>query len=178
MSVELKDPKKTKISQDLPLENKHGLTKSRDIDTIPTQLNSKPYFIKDQPNQSMTSTWKTRVRNIKEALINFVLFMAAFSSVAITLGIVGVLFFESISFFKEVSIWTFLTDKQWTPLFEDAHYGILPLLSGTLVVAGVALLFALPVGTIAAVYLSEYAPHKVREFVKPFLELLSAVPTV
>jgi len=103
---------------------------------------------------------------------------AAASSIAITMGIVGVLFFESLQFFRHVSLFDFLTDTQWTPLFSDAHYGILPLVSGTFVTSAIALLFAIPVGTIISIYLSEYAPHKVREVAKPFLELLSAVPTV
>ena len=117
-------------------------------------------------------------RRWEERIVRAVLFFAAFSSVLITVAIVGILLAESLSFFRHVSLWTFLTDTQWTPLFDDAHYGILPLVGGTLVVAAVALAFALPVGTITAVYLSEYAPHRVREIVKPFLELLTAVPTV
>ncbi len=104
--------------------------------------------------------------------------LAAFSSIFVTVGIVWVLVYESISFFKEVSLFTFLTDTQWTPLFENAHYGILPLISGTIITTLVALLLAIPVGTIAAIYLSEYAPHRLREIVKPILELLSAIPTV
>lgn len=103
---------------------------------------------------------------------------AALSSVAVTLAIVGILVAESIPFFRVVPLGTFLTDTQWMPLFSEPRYGILPLVCGTLVTTGVALLVAVPVGTIAAVYLSEYAPHRVREWVKPMLELLSAVPTV
>ncbi|MBI2346634.1 MAG: phosphate ABC transporter permease subunit PstC [Deltaproteobacteria bacterium] len=106
------------------------------------------------------------------------LFLAAFSSVAITVAIVVILVSESIGFFRHVPLIDFLTDTQWTPLFADAHFGILPLLSGTLVITGIAMAVALPLGTIAAIYLSEYAPHTVREVVKPILELLSAVPTV
>lgn len=102
----------------------------------------------------------------------------AFSSVMVTLGIVWVLFYESFSFFKTISLWSFLTDSQWTPLFEDAHYGIMPLVSGTVVTTLVAVSVAIPLGTVIAIYLSEYAPHKLREIVKPLLELLSAVPTV
>lgn len=120
----------------------------------------------------------TQFLRFREKIIQALLFAAAASSIAITIGIVGVLMYESVAFFRHVSIIDFLTDTQWTPLFDDAHYGILPLLSGTFVTACVALVFALPVGTITAIYLSEYAPHKVREVVKPFLELLSAVPTV
>lgn len=118
------------------------------------------------------------LRHVKERIIELVLFLAAFSSVAITLGIVGVLVYESAGFFEKVSVIDFLTDTQWTPLFDDAHYGILPLLSGTLMTTLVALLLAIPLGTIIAIYLSEYASHRVRETVKPILELLSAVPTV
>jgi phosphate transport system permease protein len=119
-----------------------------------------------------------RLRRVWEEFVKTGLFLAAFSSVLVTVGIVGVLVYESIQFFKEVRIVDFLTDTQWTPLFSDAHYGILPLLSGTIVTTAVAVLVAVPVGTVTAIYLSEYAPHRLREFVKPILELLSAVPTV
>ena len=120
----------------------------------------------------------TQLRHVCERAIETLLFLAAFSSVAITLGIVGVLVVESAAFFKHVPLWSFLTDTQWTPLFDDAHYGILPLLAGTLVTTAIALVVAIPVGTITAIYLSEYAAHRTREIVKPVLELLSAVPTV
>ncbi len=118
------------------------------------------------------------LRRLRERAIEGGLLLAAFSSVAVTIGIVGVLAYESAVFFREVSILEFLTDTQWTPLFDDAHYGILPLVAGTLVTTAVALLVAIPIGTITAIYLSEYAPHRLREVIKPFLELLSAVPTV
>ena len=118
------------------------------------------------------------VPRLKEKGIELLLQLAAFTSVAITLGIVGVLSYESFLFFRQVSIVDFLTDRQWTPLFADAHYGILPLVSGTLVTTTVALLVAIPMGSLIAIYLSEYASRQVREFVKPALELLSAVPTV
>lgn len=118
------------------------------------------------------------LRHIKERLIEFLLFLAALSAVATTVAIVAILVYESIAFFKHVPLLDFLTDTQWTPLFSDAHYGILPLLSGTLMVALVALSIAVPLGTITAIYLSEFAPHKVREVVKPVLELLEGVPTV
>jgi phosphate transport system permease protein len=120
--------------------------------------------------------WKGRTPG--EWVIEAILFLSAASSVAITLGIVGVLLYESAGFFKHVPLWKFLTDTQWTPLFDNARYGILPLVAGTVVTTVVALLVAIPAGTIIAIYLSEYAPHKVREIVKPVLELLSAVPTV
>ena len=117
-------------------------------------------------------------RNLIERGIEFLLMLAALSAVFITLAIVAILLFESYTFFQHVSIIDFLTDTQWTPLFEDAHYGILPLVSGTVTIAGIALLFAIPVGTIGAIYLSEFASHKTRETVKPILELLEGVPTI
>ncbi len=121
---------------------------------------------------------RRRLRNVKERVIELVLFLAASVSVLTTVGIVVILLGESLTFFRQVSLWEFLTDTQWTPLFSDAHYGILPLLSGTLVSSGVALLVAIPLGTIIAIYLSEFAPFRIREVAKPFLELLGGVPTI
>ncbi|MBD2384278.1 phosphate ABC transporter permease subunit PstC [Cylindrospermum sp. FACHB-282] len=118
------------------------------------------------------------VRDLRERAIESVLFLAALSSVATTVAIIGVLFYESIIFFQKVSLWEFLTDTQWTPLFDDKHYGIWPLVSGTLVTTTVALLVAIPLGTTIAIYLSEFAPPLVREVVKPALELLAGIPTV
>jgi phosphate transport system permease protein len=127
----------------------------------------------DQPVLS-----RKAVQRLRERVIETALFLAALSSVLTTFAIAGVLIYESIPFFQHVSLKEFLTDTQWTPLFDNAHYGIMPLVAGTLVTTGVALLVAIPLGTIIAIYLSEFAPHKVRELVKPFLELLGAVPTV
>ncbi len=117
-------------------------------------------------------------RNVRERMIEFVLMLAALSAVLTTFAIVAILIIESLSFFKNVSIIDFLTDTQWTPLFEDAHFGILPLVAGTLTTSAIALCVAIPVGTIGAIYLSEFASHKTREIVKPILELLVGVPTV
>jgi phosphate transport system permease protein len=119
-----------------------------------------------------------RIRIWKERIIESGLLFAALSSVATTLGIVGILLYESASFFAHVSMKDFLTDTYWTPLFAIPRYGILPLVAGTLVTTGVALAVAIPVGTVVAVYLSEFAPSALREILKPVLELLSAVPTV
>lgn len=113
-----------------------------------------------------------------EKLGESLLFLAAASSVIITVGIVGILIYESGAFFRHVPLKDFLTQREWTPLFADAKFGILPLVAGTLVTTTIALLVAVPVGTIVSVWLSEYAPRRVREWVKPALELLSAVPTV
>jgi len=118
------------------------------------------------------------LKRVRERIVEFFLFLAALSSIAITLGIVAILIYESEQFFRHVSIFEFLTDTQWTVLFADPHYGIMPLVTGTLVTSTVALLVALPLGTIIAIYLSEYANNRVREILKPVLELLSAVPTV
>ena len=117
-------------------------------------------------------------RHLPERLIQGVLFLSAFTAVAVTIAIVVILVYESLGFFAHVSLWEFLTDTQWTPLFSDKHFGILPLVAGTLVTTSVALAVAVPLGTIIALYLSEFAAHGVREVVKPFLELLSGVPTI
>lgn len=117
-------------------------------------------------------------RNIRERVIELVLFLAAFVSVATTLGIVFVLAWESAVFFRQVPLTTFLTDTMWTPLFSEPRYGILPLLAGTVTTSAVALLVAIPMGTVIAIYLSEFAPFAVREVAKPFLELLGGVPTI
>jgi phosphate transport system permease protein len=119
-----------------------------------------------------------RARHTKERVIEFMLFLAGLSAVATTVAIVCILLYESAAFFRHVSLVEFLTGTVWTPLFENPKYGVLPLISGTLTVAFVALAVAIPMGTIVALYLSEFAPHWVREAVKPFLELLEAVPTV
>ena len=121
---------------------------------------------------------RRHLRHVRERIIEFILFLAALVSVATTVGIVLILLKESYDFFQVVSLWDFLTDTQWTPLFSDAHYGILPLLSGTMVSSTVALLVAIPLGTIIAIYLSEFAPFAVREVAKPFLELLGGIPTI
>lgn len=118
------------------------------------------------------------IRSLQERAIEFVLFLAASSSVATTIAILYILVTESLTFFAQVPLSKFLTDTEWSPLFEDAHYGIIPLISATLVTTGVALFVAIPLGTIAAIYLSEFAPSRLREIIKPILELLAGIPTV
>jgi phosphate transport system permease protein len=119
-----------------------------------------------------------RSRILIEKSIELLLFGAASLSVFVTVGIVYVLISESVSFFRHVPLKDFLTDTQWTPLFDDAHFGIMVLLSGTITSSAVALALAIPLGTIIAIYLSEFAPFRVREIAKPFLELLGGVPTI
>ncbi|MDD2919558.1 phosphate ABC transporter permease subunit PstC [Rhodoferax sp.] len=117
-------------------------------------------------------------RKRKDRVIELILLFAASVSVFTTLGIMYVLISESVVFFTHVPLWDFLTDSQWTPLFDDAHFGIAVLLAGTLSSSLVALLIAIPLGTIIAIYLSEFAEHRIREVLKPVLELLSGVPTI
>lgn len=113
-----------------------------------------------------------------EKLIQFGLLMCALISILTTATIVVTLFVETLSFFKEVSLIEFLTDNKWTPLLEPKHFGILPLLSGTLMVTVISGALAIPVGTASAIYLSEFAPEKVRRVIKPILEVLAGIPTV
>jgi phosphate transport system permease protein len=117
-------------------------------------------------------------RRLADRGIGVLLFLAAMSSIAITVGIVAILVYESATFFSHVSLKDFLTDTMWLPHVTPPRNGILPLVCGTLVTTCVALAVALPIGTTAAIYLSEFAPALVRETLKPLLELLSAVPTI
>ena len=117
-------------------------------------------------------------RKLVDRVAQAVLFVAATFCILITFGIVGTLVYESLGFFRHVSLKDFLTDTEWMPLFAEPRFGILPLVAGTITVTFVALCVALPVGTVCAIWLSEFAAPRLREVVKPLLELLSAVPTV
>lgn len=117
-------------------------------------------------------------RDFQEWVVEVLLFLAAASSIGITTAIMVLLFTESWGFFQEVSLVEFLTATEWSALFDDPVYGVLPLVSGTFTTSFVALAVAMPMGTIAAVYLSEFAPGRVREIVKPCLEVLAGIPTV
>ena len=113
-----------------------------------------------------------------EQVIKGLLFLAALLSVLTTAGIVFSLLEETISFFGDVGIEEFLTGTEWFPLFADPSFGVLPLVTGTLLISAVALVVAIPIGLGAAVYLAEYASPRVRKTVKPVLELLAGVPTI
>jgi phosphate transport system permease protein len=113
-----------------------------------------------------------------EMIMRSVLFLAAALSVLITAGIVYILLYDSVLFFGQVSIIDFLTDTEWTPVFERPRFGIMTLVSGTLMTSLIGVLVAIPAGTVLAIYLSEFAPHRAREAIKPILELLAGVPTV
>ncbi len=115
---------------------------------------------------------------VKDAVIEKILLACALISILTMIGIVATLLFETINFFSEVSIASFLFDTKWTPLFKPAHYGILPLINGTLIITIGAAAVALPLGILTAIFLSEYASPKFRQVAKPVLEILAGVPTV
>ena len=117
-------------------------------------------------------------RKLKEFIIEKVLAACALLTILTTIGIVLILLVEAVGFFSEVSIIDFLTSTQWTPLFAEKGYGILPLLGGTFLTSLIALAVALPVGLTIAIYLSEYAPLRFKKILKPLLEILAVVPTV
>ena len=119
-----------------------------------------------------------RSRNLKEQAIGLILFLCAAASTLVTVGIVAVLLRETIGLFTEVSIVDFLTDLQWTPLFQEQHFGILPLAAGSVMVAVGAAVIALPTGLMTAIFLSEYAGSRLRKILKPALEILAGIPTV
>lgn len=120
----------------------------------------------------------TAPSRLKERAIACSFGACGFLSIFVTLGIVIVLLWETVSFFREVSLLDFFGDIQWTPLFAEKHFGIWPLLAGTMLVSLIAMAIAIPLGIIVAVFLSEYAPDKVRRTVKPILEILASIPTV
>jgi len=117
-------------------------------------------------------------RGLRERLIEAPLLLAALVSILTTAGIVGVLIFETFEFFQEVPLGLFLTETQWTPLFTEKHYGIIVLLSATFLTSFGAMLVALPLGLLAAIFLSEYASPRARRIIKPILEILAGIPTV
>jgi phosphate transport system permease protein len=119
-----------------------------------------------------------RLERGRERLFHGLLLLCGGLSIATTIGIVAVLIFETLEFFKEVSIVDFLTDTQWTPLFANPRFGILPLLNATLFISLGAMVVALPLGLGSAVYLNEYARPRVRTILKPLLEVLAGIPTV
>ena len=111
-------------------------------------------------------------------VVKWVFFTCAAVSIFTTLAILGTLFYQALSFFSEISVWEFLTGTRWTPILKPRAYGVLPLVSGTLLVTVIAALVALPIGLMTAIFLSEYAPDKVRRVIKPILEILAGIPTV
>jgi phosphate transport system permease protein len=119
-----------------------------------------------------------RSQKLREGFIEKVLFASAALSVFTTLGILGLFVFEAFGFFKQISIIEFLTGTLWTPLFEPQHFGVLPLVAGTLMVTLISIAVAIPVGLLTAIFLSEYASDRLRRLMKPVLEILAGIPTV
>ena len=115
---------------------------------------------------------------VMERGIASILFLSTFLSVLVTAGIVAVLLAEAITFFADVSVFEFITGTRWTPLFSSKQFGVLALVAGTTLTAVMAMVVALPLGLLSAIYLSEYAPNSVRKVVKPILEVISGIPTV
>lgn len=134
----------------------------------------------DSPNPGSSSLWQPnrQLSKTTEAIIKTIFGVFAFVSVVTTIGIVLTLVFETIEFFQEVSLWQFLTDRQWTPLFSNAQFGIFVLISATIMTSLIAILVAVPVGLMGAIYLSEYASPGLRKWMKPALEVLAGVPSV
>ena len=114
----------------------------------------------------------------EQTIVTWLLRATAATSVATTLGIVFILLRESAGFFTEVTVWEFVTGTEWTPLFKPQHFGALPLVGGTLLVAVIAGIVSLTFGLGAAIFLSEYAPERARKILKPVLEILAGIPTV
>ncbi len=117
-------------------------------------------------------------RTLTERWISAVLFACAAVSIAVTAGIVMVLLFETKEFFSKVSFGQFFLDTQWTPLFAQKHFGIWPLFVGTLLTSFFAMITAIPMGLLIAIFLSEYAPEQLRRILKPIVEILAGIPTV
>ena len=119
-----------------------------------------------------------RRKKFIEKSIEFILMLCSLITILTTIGIITVLAIETYEFFQVVSILDFFTDTQWTPLFSDKHFGIMSLVSGTLLTTFIACIIAVPIGLVVAIYLNEYAPKKLAPIIKPLLEILAAIPTV
>jgi phosphate transport system permease protein len=131
-----------------------------------------------QTASEQPARFRGRAKRPTESLVEALLLGSGLISVLTTAGILFVLADETFNFFREVSVWEFVTGTEWTPLFADKQFGILPLVAGTLLTSGIAIGVALPFGLLSAIYLSEFAPRNVRRVLKPTLELLAGVPTI
>jgi phosphate transport system permease protein len=117
-------------------------------------------------------------RKVFEKTVEGVLALCSSFSILTTLGIIAVLSVESVLFFREVSLSQFIFDSQWTPLFLEKHFGIWPLIAGTVLTSAIALALSVPAGLIIAIYISEFAEERTRKILKPLLELLAGIPTI
>lgn len=131
----------------------------------------------DRPPLNLTGK---RSRQRSEEVIKYALIACSLVTVLTTLGIVAILLYEAANFFAKVSVWEFLTGRTWTPLFSGAQqeFGVLPIVTGTLMTSAVAACISLPLGLAAAIYLSEFATERARSIIKPVLEVLAGVPTI
>ncbi len=117
-------------------------------------------------------------RALEERIVRGVLFASALVSILTTVGIVFSLLSQAFGFFREIGVWEFLTGTRWAPILIPQSFGVLPLVAGTLMVSIIAAAVAVPVGLATAIFLSEYAPDRVRRVLKPILEVLAGIPTV
>ena len=134
-------------------------------------------------NSNNVMTGRTSPRRRKSAhfegsIVKWIFFGCATLSILTTVAILVTLIYQASGFFFEVSLWEFLTGTRWTPILKPRAYGVLPLVSGTLLVTLIAAAVALPIGLMTAIFLSEYAPDKIRRIIKPILEILAGIPTV
>jgi phosphate transport system permease protein len=143
------------------------------IDTI-RQIASSP-AIQRRLEHIAGPRWR---KHLPERIIKIILLFCSAATIFTTIGIVSILVFEAALFFQEVSIVEFLTGTRWTPLFASQHFGIWPLVTGTMLTSVGAMFIALPLGLLSAIYLSEYAPYWIRKLLKPVLEILAGIPTV
>lgn len=131
-----------------------------------------------EPGRDALPFKRRRGASIEGRIVRWLFFACALISIFTTIGIIFTLLSQAIGFFFEVSLWEFLTGTRWTPILKPRAYGVLPLVGGTLLIAAIAAAVALPVGLATAIFLSEYAPNKMRRAVKPLLEILAGIPTV
>lgn len=128
--------------------------------------------------QEIIAKKKSKRKNLGDQVMPKILLLTAIISILTTLGIILTLLTETFAFFKNVSIKEFMTSDTWYPFSEPGEFGILPLVSGTLTITGIAIFVAMPLGIGAAIYLSEFASNKTRRFIKPVLEVLAGIPTI
>ncbi|MDQ0417220.1 phosphate transport system permease protein [Croceifilum oryzae] len=140
--------------------------------------NARNRSTQNQSQKKTSGIVQKKRMNREDFVVKSILFLCAMVSILTTIGIVAVLLVETLSFFKDVSLLAFLTDTKWTPLFKPEHFGILALLSGSVLITLGASLVALPLGLMTAIYLSEYADDRVRRVIKPILEVLAGIPTI
>ncbi len=134
--------------------------------------------ISSSPPDASPRLWRRGRASLEGRIVRWLFFGCALISILTSIGIIFTLVSQAAGFFFEVSLWDFLTGTRWTPILKPRAYGVLPLVGGTVLIAAIAALVALPVGLAAAIFLSEYAPSKMRRIVKPVLEILAGIPTV